>query len=125
MIIDSSFMFKYSSRPGTKASQYSDQISESDKQNRLEELIAVQKENTLLRNQKYIGKTIDVLIEKNSKRSDLQWSGRTEGNMWVVFDKNDYSSIKDIVKVRINSTRGVTLFGDIVSSLERKKNEAA
>ena len=122
---NTAFMFKYSSRPGTKASQYSDQISEGDKQNRLEELIAVQKENTLLRNQKYIGKTIDVLIEKNSKRSDLQWSGRTEGNMWVVFDKNDYSSIKDIVKVRINSTRGVTLFGDIVSSLERKKNEAA
>ena len=122
---NSAFMFKYSSRPGTKASQYSEQIAEDKKQSRLEELIAAQKENTLLQNQKYIGKTIDVLIEKNSKRSDLQWSGRTEGNMWVVFDKNNYSSIKDIVEVKIHSTHGVTLFGNIVSSLEREKNEAA
>ncbi len=122
---NSAFMFKYSSRPGTKASQYSDQISEENKQNRLEQLINIQKEITLLRNQKYIGKTIDVLIEKDSKRSKMQWSGRTEGNMWVVFDKNNYSSIKDIVKVKINSTHGVTLFGDIVNPLEREKNEAA
>ena len=122
---NSAFMFKYSSRPGTKASQYSDQISEEDKQARLEELIDVQKETTLLRNQRYIGQTVDVLIEKDSKRSELQWSGRTEGNMWVVFDKSNCSSIKDIVKVKINSTHGVTLFGEIVNSLERKKNEAA
>ena len=122
---NSAFMFKYSSRPGTKASQYSDQISEDDKQARLEELINVQKETTLLRNQRYIGQTVDVLIEKDSKRSELQWSGRTEGNMWVVFDKSNCSSIKDIVKVKINSTHGVTLFGEIVNSLERKKNEAA
>ena len=122
---NSAFMFKYSSRPGTKASQYSDQISEDEKQARLEELINVQKETTLLRNQRYIGQTVDVLIEKDSKRSELQWSGRTEGNMWVVFDKSNCSSIKDIVKVKINSTHGVTLFGEIVNSLERKKNEAA
>ena len=124
-LFNSAFMFKYSSRPGTKASQYSDQISEDEKQARLEELINVQKETTLLRNQRYIGQTIDVLIEKDSKRSELQWSGRTEGNMWVVFDKSNCSSIKDIVKVKINSTHGVTLFGEIVNSLERKKNEAA
>ncbi|MAR29555.1 MAG: tRNA (N6-isopentenyl adenosine(37)-C2)-methylthiotransferase MiaB [Candidatus Marinimicrobia bacterium] len=124
-LFNSAFMFKYSSRPGTKASQYSDQISEDEKQARLEELINVQKETTLLRNQRYIGQTVDVLIEKDSKRSELQWSGRTEGNMWVVFDKSNCSSIKDIVKVKINSTHGVTLFGEIVNSLERKKNEAA
>ena len=122
---NSAFMFKYSSRPGTKASQYSDQVPEKDKQNRLESLIDVQKKNTLSRNQEYIGKIVDVLIEKNSKRSDAKWSGRTEGNMWVVFDKNNYSSIKDIVQVKINSTHGVTLFGDIVNPLEREKNEVA
>ena len=44
--------------------------------------------------------------------------------MWVIFDKN-HSSIKDIVQVKIKSAHGVTMFGDIVSSLERKKNEAA
>ena len=67
---------------------------------------------------------MDVLIEKNSKKSTDKWSGRTGGNMWVIFDKNK-SSIKDIVKVKIKSAHGVTMFGNIVSSLERKKNEAA
>ena len=44
--------------------------------------------------------------------------------MGVIFDKNQ-SYIKDIVYVKIKSAHGVTMFGDIVSSLERKKNEAA
>ena len=118
-------MFKYSARPGTKASEYSDQISEEIKQKRLETLINIQRDITLLENQKYIGKTIDVLIEKDSKRSADKWSGRTQGNMGVIFDKEYDSSIKDIVKVKIKSARGVTMFGNIVSSLERKKNEAA
>ena len=60
-------MFKYSARPGTKASEYSDQISEEIKQKRLETLINIQRDITLLENQKYIGRTIDVLIEKDSK----------------------------------------------------------
>ncbi len=46
------FMFKYSSRPGTKASEYSDHISEGVKQKRLETLIKLQRDITLLENQK-------------------------------------------------------------------------
>tara|TARA_B100001250_G_scaffold401147_1_gene412653 strand:- start:331 stop:1215 length:885 start_codon:yes stop_codon:yes gene_type:complete len=122
---NSAFMFKYSPRPGTKASEYTDQIDEEYKQSRLESLINLQRDITLLENQKNIGRTIDVLIEKDSKRSSLKWSGRTEGNMWVIFDKDPSYSIKDIVKVKINSAHGVTMFGDIVHSLEREKNEAA
>lgn len=122
---NSAFMFKYSPRPGTKASQYTDQVEEECKQSRLESLISIQRDITLLENQKNIGKTVDVLIEKDSKRSPLKWSGRTQGNMWVVFDKDSSCSIKDIVKVKINSAHGVTMFGEIVHSLERKKNEAA
>ena len=121
---NSAFMFKYSSRPGTKATEYLDQVPEDIKQKRLVKLINIQKKITLLENQKYIGKTVDVLIEKDSKRSSEQWSGRTQGNMWVIFDKNN-SSIKDMVTVKIKSAHGVTMFGDIVNSLEREKNEAA
>ena len=121
---NSAFMFKYSSRPGTKASEYSDQISEKNKQTRLEKLIDIQRKITLIENQKYIGNILEVLVEKESKKSTLQWSGRTNGNTWVVFDKEE-SSIKDLVEVEIKSAHGVTMFGDIVNSLERKKNEAA
>jgi tRNA-2-methylthio-N6-dimethylallyladenosine synthase len=62
-------MFKYSSRPGTKASEYTDQIPEEIKQGRLEILIDVQLKNTLEQNQNLLGKTIGVLVEKESKKS--------------------------------------------------------
>jgi tRNA-2-methylthio-N6-dimethylallyladenosine synthase len=107
------YMFKYSSRPGTKASQYDDQISEDVKQKRLERLIVLQLKNTLLQNRSYIYKTIRVLVEKESKKSNSQWSGRTEGGIWVVFDKNN-EKIGDLVDIKIEDARGVTLFGSRV-----------
>ena len=110
---NSAFMFKYSSRPGTKAAEYDEQIDESIKQDRLERLIAFQKIHTLKNNQNYLGKRIKVLIEKESKKSSNQWSGRSDGNTWVIFDKND-EKIKDIVEVEIYDAQGVTLFGNKV-----------
>ena len=111
------FMFKYSSRPGTKAAEYSDQIKEKTKQLRLEEVISLQKKITLNMNEKLINKTLPILIEKNSKKSANQWAGRTEGNAWVVFDKNN-EKIKDIVDVKIVDAKGVTLFGNRVLNKE-------
>ena len=106
-------MFKYSSRPGTKASQYDDQISEDVKQKRLERLIDLQLKNTLLQNRSYIYKTIRVLVEKESKKSNSQWSGRTQGGIWVVFDKKN-EKIGELVDIKIEDARGVTLFGSRV-----------
>ena len=61
---DSAFTFKYSPRKGTKAIEYSDQLGEDEKQNRLTKVIELQKFNTELRNQSYVNKVVDVLIEK-------------------------------------------------------------
>ena len=104
------FMFKYSSRPGTKASNYDSQISEEIKQNRLERLIEAQLKNTLYQNKRHIGKNVKLLIEKESKKSKYQWAGRTEGNMWVIMDKGN-EKIGDIVDVEITDAKGVTMFG--------------
>ena len=52
-----------------------------------------------------------VLIEKESKKSDLFWSGRTEGNIWTIVKKRD-EKLKDIIDVVINDAQGVTLFGE-------------
>ena len=54
-----------------------------------------------------------MLVEKVSKKSDSQWSGRTEGGMWVVFDKND-ENVGELIDIKINDARGVTLFGSRV-----------
>ena len=103
-------MFKYSSRPGTKAAQYSDQISEEIKQKRLEQLIKLQKKVTHNVNSRLIGKELQVIVEKESKKSEKQWAGRTDGNTWVIFDKMNFE-LKDTVTLRICDAQGVTLFG--------------
>ena len=107
---DSAFTFKYSSRPYTKAIEYDDHINEDIKQKRLERLIELQKEHTLLRNQELVGEKVKVLVEKESKKSNKYWSGRTDSNKWVIFEKGK-ASVKDIIPVRITAAHGVTLRG--------------
>ncbi len=111
---DSAFTFKYSPRPYTKAAEYTDHVEEDVKQKRLEELIALQKEHTLFRNQLVVGSVVPVLVEKESKRSSDQWAGRTDSNKWVMFDKEN-ASIKDIVHVKIHRAHGVSLHGQIIN----------
>ena len=111
---DSAFTFKYSPRKGTKALEYEDQVSEAVKQKRLEELISLQKSHTELRNQSFIGKIENVLIEKESKRNSSKWAGRTDSNKWVIFDKQS-AKIKDIVPVLITQSKDITLHGKIMN----------
>ncbi|RMZ48970.1 tRNA (N6-isopentenyl adenosine(37)-C2)-methylthiotransferase MiaB [Candidatus Marinimicrobia bacterium PRS2] len=117
VIFDRAFMFKYSPRPGTKAAEYSDQIDEVIKQKRLTRLIDLQQTHTLKANQRHIGKVLKVMVEKESKKSPQQWSGRTEGNMGVIFDKKD-EQIKDIVDILIQDAQGVSMFGNRVLEKE-------
>ena len=105
---NSAYMFKYSSRPGTKAAEYDNQIDEDSKQDRLERLIKTQSEITLLQNKKKIGSIEYVLIEKESKKSKDFWSGRTDGNTWTIIKKNN-EKIKDVIPVLITDAKGVTL----------------
>ena len=116
---DSAFTFKYSPRLGTKAYEYSDQILETDKQERLDKVIKLQKKHTIFRNKEMIGNIERVLVEKNSKRSINQWAGRTDSNKWVIFDKEN-ANIKDLVNVSITNAKGISLHGHLV-----KKKEAA
>ena len=111
---DSAFMFKYSSRRGTKAAEYEDQINENVKQDRLGKVIELQKCHTLERNQAFIGREETVLVEKVSKKSANQWAGRTGSNKWVIFNKED-AQIRDMVKVKITKTEGISLQGHLVA----------
>lgn len=115
---DSAFTFKYSPRPGTKAAEYSDHISESERQTRLEALITVQKRHTLLRNREEIGEIVKVMVEKESKKSSDVWAGRTDTNKWVLFAK-ETTRLKQMVNVRITDAHGVTLFGELARDARR------
>jgi len=114
---DSAFNFKYSPRPGTKASEYDDPIPEDIKQQRLEQIIDLQKMHTLERNLDLVGTIQTVLIEKESKMSSHQWAGRTDSNKWVIFDKEDVQ-IKDMVSIQIKKAKGITLHGELLKQAE-------
>ena len=111
---DFGFMFAYSERPGTLAERkMEDDIPDVIKKRRLNEIIAKQQEHSHYRTQQFLGKTVCVLIEKNSKRSDNHWSGRTTQNTVVVFPKEGYA-VGDYVDVHITDCTSATLMGTAV-----------
>ena len=111
---DFGFMFAYSERPGTLAARkIEDDVPEEVKKRRLAEIIDLQQKHSLYRTQAQIGKTVEVLIEGNSKKSDKEWMGRNSQNTVVVFPKEDYK-IGDFVMVKITDCTSTTLIGKAV-----------
>ncbi len=114
VVFDSAFMFKYSERPGTYASKHlPDNISEEVKIARLNEMIALQNEMSMISNERDVNKVFEVLVEGPSKRSREQLCGRTPQNKMVVFPKGGHK-VGDFVKVKIVSSTSATLIGELV-----------
>ena len=112
---DFGYMFKYSERPGTLAAKkFQDNVPEKIKKNRLQEIIDLQQEHSKLRTEQYIGKVVEVLIEKESKKSNLYWAGRNQQNTVVVFPKNSHK-LGDFVKVKIKECTSATLIGESIN----------
>ena len=89
---DFGYMFKYSERPGTLAAKkFQDNVPEKIKKNRLQEIIDLQQLHSKFRTEQYIGKVVEVLIEKESKKSNLYWAGRNQQNTVVVFPKDSHN----------------------------------
>ena len=111
---DFGFMFAYSERPGTMAGRkFEDDIPEKVKKRRLQEVIDLQQKHSHYRTQEHLGKVEEVLIEKESKKSDLHWSGRNTQNTMVVFPKENYK-VGDFVNVKILDCTTATLIGEPV-----------
>jgi tRNA-2-methylthio-N6-dimethylallyladenosine synthase len=109
-----SYMFAYSERPGTLAARkYRDDIPEEIKKRRLQEIIRLQTQVSFHHNRRDIGKTFEVLIEGDSKRSDQDFCGRNSQNKMVVFPKKPGLKPGDYVPVTIRDASSATLLGDI------------
>ncbi len=116
---DFGFMFAYSERPGTLAARkLEDNIPEAIKKRRLTEIINLQQKMGLKRTQRFLNQTVEVLIEKDSKRSDKHWSGRNSQNTVVVFPKEHYKP-GDFVNVKITDCTAATLIGEAVGYSEK------
>ncbi|MCK5401815.1 MAG: tRNA (N6-isopentenyl adenosine(37)-C2)-methylthiotransferase MiaB [Flavobacteriaceae bacterium] len=108
------YMFTYSERPGTLAARkMKDDIPEAVKKRRFNEILQLQQKHSLYRTQQDLGKIVEVLIEKESKKSTKHWSGRNEHNTVVVFPKEHYK-IGDFVNVKTNECTSATLIGEAV-----------
>ena len=108
---DSAFMFKYSERPGTFASQHlPDNVPEEVKIERLNRMIALQNELSLTSNRADIGKRFVVLVEGPSKRDAEEYFGRTTQNKVVIFPRGN-ARPGDLVEVEVEEASSATLRG--------------
>lgn len=113
------YMYTYSERPGTLAERkLEDDVPEATKSRRLSEIIELQLKHSELRTRENLGKTVKVLIERESKKSKDHWSGRTEKNIVAVFPKENYS-VGEFVNVKITDCTKATLRGEAVSLSEK------
>ena len=116
---DFSYMFFYSERPGTLAQRrYADDIPESVKKERLQQIVLLQNELSLASNKKDIGKVFEVLIEGNSKRDENAWMGRSSQNKVIIFPKTlEGLQPGDYVHVKVEQCSQATLLGNIVPTI--------
>lgn len=111
---DYGFMFYYSERPGTMAERkMEDDIPLEVKKRRLQEVIDLQRDMSRENLKKYEGQTIEVLVERQSKKNENEWSGRNDQNIVAVFPKREYK-MGDFVNVKINECTTGTLIGEAV-----------
>ena len=109
---DLAYMFYYSERPGTLAARrFTDDVPEDVKKRRLQEVVALHRTHSLKGMQKEVGKTMKVLLEGNSKKSDAHWFGRSDNNKVVVFAKDGTLQKGDYADVVIDGCTAGTLIG--------------
>lgn len=113
---DMSYMYFYSERPGTLAARrFKDDVPLHEKKRRLDEIVKLQSRLSQQSFLQDIGKTFEVLIEGNSKKSESDWAGKTSQNKVVVFPKANRELKKgDYAMVSVHSTTGATLIGEVI-----------
>jgi tRNA-2-methylthio-N6-dimethylallyladenosine synthase len=110
-----SYMFFYSERPGTLAARkYEDDIPLEVKKRRLTEVINMQQKVSLAHNQADIGKTFEVLIEGDSKRSSDDFKGRNSQNKMIIFPKREGLKPGDYAMVKVEHATSASLKGKLV-----------
>lgn len=111
--LDSAYIFKYSERKNTIAARkYVDDVPDQLKGQRVAKLVEIQRAITAERNRRYIGKTVEILIEGDATRSSSQGMGKTDGNITVVWDKNTgHSEPGTLVTKHIVDATAATLYG--------------
>ena len=110
---ENAFMFMYSKRSGTPAATMEEQVDEQVKNERLQQLMRLQNYKAKEESQKYLGKTVKVLVEGPSRKNPEMLTGRTSTHKIVLF-KSDRTDLKGkFVHTRIYEAKTWTLYGEL------------
>ena len=113
---DLAYLYFYSERPGTLAARrFKDDVPLDVKKRRLQELVDLYRNHSLISMQKDVGKIFKVLVESYSKKSENELYGRADNNKVVVFPKENYKK-GDYVVVEITGCTAGTLLGKATSA---------
>ncbi len=109
---DGIYIFKYSRRAGTPAASFDDDVSEKDKKDRFLELEKVHRRTQERIYQSYVGRTLSVLAEKQSSRSESDLSGHSTCHKVVNF-AGDRRLEGEIVDVLVTGAKTNSLYGQL------------
>jgi len=108
---DNAFVFRYSKRRNTPAADMEEQLSEMDKEDRNQRLLAVVDRLAIASNAALVGTRQQVLCEGPSKNNASRLSGRTSQNKIVIFDGDAERLTGQILDIQIEESTGFTLYG--------------
>jgi tRNA-2-methylthio-N6-dimethylallyladenosine synthase len=106
---DSAFTFVFSPRRGTEAAELPDQVPHAIKRERMERLVELVQARAHERSQRFVGRSMEVLVEGTSRRDPTQLRGRIRHNKAVNF--HGIAAAGELVDVEIASATSQTLTG--------------
>lgn len=110
------YTFVYSPREGTAAAKRPDDVRPEEKRRRITELITVQREISLEKNEVFVGREVIALVEKPSRRTDDETAGRISENKTVNFP-GTYAP-GEMLPVKIVEASSWTLRGKVIGPAE-------
>ena len=110
---ENAFMFMYSKRSGTPAATMAEQVTEQIKSERLQQLMRLQNYKAKEESQKYLGKTVKVLVEGPSRKNPEMLTGRTSTHKIVLFKSSRTDLKGKFVNTKIYEAKTWTLYGEL------------
>lgn len=111
---DNMYAFIYSKRTGTKAAAMPDSTPDSEKSERMQRLLALQREIAVENNKRFVGRTLKVLCDSESKKRPGMMAGRSSENMLVEFP-GTAELIGQFVQVTVTESHSGMLTGELIS----------
>jgi tRNA-2-methylthio-N6-dimethylallyladenosine synthase len=106
---DGAFTFIFSPRRGTEAADLDDQLAHATKRERMERLVELVQRRARERAERFVGRTMEVLVEGPSRTDPTRLRGRTRHNKTVNFDGT--AAPGELVEVEISGATSTTLSG--------------